>query len=64
VLFSLLGVSKAIIKRMRKRREHHIINSLPNDLLMKVFVKVASASLHNLFNLKLSCNDFCELMEE
>jgi hypothetical protein len=45
VLFSLLGVSKAIMKRARKRREHHTINSLPNDLLMEVFVKVASASL-------------------
>jgi hypothetical protein len=64
VLFSSLGVSKVIMKRARKRKEHHTINSLPNDLLMKVFAKVASASLPNLFNLKLSRNDFCELMED
>jgi hypothetical protein len=64
VFFSLLRVSKAIIKRTRKRREHQTINSLLNDLLMEVFVKVASTSLHNLFNLKLSCKDFCELMED
>jgi hypothetical protein len=59
----LLGVSKAM-KRARKRREHHAIKCIPNDLLMKVFVKVASASFSDLFKLKLSCKDFCRLVED
>ncbi|XP_059451409.1 putative F-box protein At1g67623 [Corylus avellana] len=52
------------MKRTRQRREHHAIKSLPNDLLMEVLVKVASASLTDLLKLKLSCKDFCGLVED
>jgi hypothetical protein len=52
------------MKRTRKRKEHHAIKCIPNDLLMKAFVKIASASISDLFKLKLSCKDFCRLVED
>jgi hypothetical protein len=54
MLFSLLGVSKAM-KRTKKKRVHQAIKCLPNNLMMKIFVKVASTSLSDFFELKLSC---------
>jgi len=54
-----MGVSKAMKRRTKRREQHKVgIQSLPNDLLMEVLAKVASASFTDLFNAKVSCKDF------
>ncbi|GLT69072.1 hypothetical protein SLA2020_412520 [Shorea laevis] len=54
------------MKTTRKKREQDKIGikSLPNDLLMEVLAKVASASFTDLFKAKLSCKDFYRLAED
>ena len=51
-----------------KENENQVLSYMPSrniyDLLMKIFVKVASTSLSDLFKLKLSCKDFCRLVDD
>ncbi|KAE7998087.1 hypothetical protein FH972_002665 [Carpinus fangiana] len=61
--FSSLGVSKATGKRRRGQHKAGI-KSLPNDLLMELLAKIASASFTDLLNVKSSCKDFHELGED
>jgi hypothetical protein len=46
--------------------EEHKVGMIdfPNDMLTEVLTKVASSSFTDLFKAKLTCRDFCELVEE
>ena len=60
----LSGRDQRTTSYKKKSYSSSIKSSLPNDLWIEVLGYVASTSLANLFNVKLSCKYFSELAED
>ncbi|CAL5198882.1 unnamed protein product [Lathyrus oleraceus] len=60
--------AKKEINKLKKKKKHaspiNIVKTLPNELLVEIVGKVASHSMADLCQMKLSCKDFLNASEE
>ncbi|KAF5736984.1 F-box family protein [Tripterygium wilfordii] len=57
-------MAQTLTRKPMKKTSKSSIKSLPNDLLTELFVRVGSSSINDLYNVKLSCKEFREAVDD